>query len=98
MNQCNNTSPFLDYMDINANSYGGVWKALTVIVSFDCADQAEELNYPTEALLHLKHKHTCQDLKHAERERIRCVAFLRTPQTVRPGHNGSNEANFSLSS
>lgn len=44
-------------------------KKLTVIVSFDRANQAEELNHPTEALLHLKHKHTCQDLKHRERER-----------------------------
>lgn len=39
-------------------------EALTVIVSFDCANEAEELNHPTEALLHLKHKHTRQDLKH----------------------------------
>lgn len=37
---------------------------LTVIVSFDCADQAEELDDPTEPLLHLKHKHTRQDLEH----------------------------------
>lgn len=41
-------------------------KALTVIVSFDCANQAEELNHPTEAILHLKHKHTRQDLKHTK--------------------------------
>lgn len=37
---------------------------LTVIVSSDCADQAEELDDPTEPILHLKHKHTRQDLKH----------------------------------
>lgn len=38
-------------------------QGLTIIVSFDSADQAEELDNPTEALLHLKHKHTRQDLK-----------------------------------
>lgn len=52
-------------------------KALTVIISFDCANQAEELNNPTEALLHLKHKHAGQDLrnktKHTE---IQHLVFL----------------------
>lgn len=37
-------------------------QALTVIVSTDCANQAEELNHPAEAILHLKNKHTGQDL------------------------------------
>ena len=37
-------------------------QTLTVIVSTDCANQAEELNHPAEAVLHLKNKHTRQDL------------------------------------
>lgn len=45
-------------------------KTLTVIVSFDRAHQAEELNHPTEALLHLKHEHTRQDLKHTQSKGI----------------------------
>lgn len=38
-------------------------QSLTIIVSFDCADQTEELDHPAEILLHLKHKHTRQDLE-----------------------------------
>lgn len=54
-------------------------KALTVIVSFDCANKAEELNHPTEVFLHLKHKHARQDLKckHAQAE-IHNLVFSRS--------------------
>lgn len=41
---------------------------LTIIISFNCANQTEELNHPTESRLHLRHKHTGQDLKHTETE------------------------------
>lgn len=40
-----------------------VSKALTVIVSIDCANQAEELNHPTEAILHLRNKYARQNLE-----------------------------------
>lgn len=46
------------------------YKPLTIIVSFDSADQAEELDHPAETLLHLKHKHTGQDLE--ERHNKHC--------------------------
>lgn len=47
----------------SALSWRDAMQALTIIVSFDGADQAEELDHPAETRLHLKHKHTGQDLE-----------------------------------
>lgn len=49
---------------LSESSKSKVWfsQTPTVIVSTDCANQAEELDDPAEAILHLKNKHTRQDL------------------------------------
>lgn len=54
------------------NTCDNATQSLTIIVSFDCADQTEELDHPAETLLHLKHKHTRQDLerKHNKQEQF----------------------------
>lgn len=42
---------------------------LTVVVALDGADQAEELDYPAEVVLHLLHKHTRKKLEDGQIQR-----------------------------
>lgn len=51
------------------SSKGLLWvgRALTVVVSIDRAHQAEELNDPAEAVLHLKNKDAGQNLEERTR-------------------------------
>lgn len=56
-------------------------QALTVIVSTDCANQAEELNHPAEAVLHAVYKHTRQDL--GGKMVIRASSFIRLAGVVK---------------